>query len=127
MSRVLVIDREEGPAGALASALEKKGFEVDRVTDPESTYAYLRKQVPQVIIIDLMDEVPDHPADQPAGIKLLAQCYLDHPEIPLLVYTDAPGYREHFWSWAAAAHVAKSEGPPALLDVMEEMLGEEEV
>ncbi len=126
MSRVLVVDREEGPAGALASALEEKGFQVDRVSVSESAYAYLRKQAPRMIVIDLMEAVPDHPADQPEGIKLLAQFYLDHPEIPLIVYTDAPGYREHFWSWAAAAHISKSEGPEKVLEVMEELMGKEE-
>ncbi|MFO7767357.1 MAG: response regulator [bacterium] len=125
MSRVLVIDREEGPAGTLASALEEKGYQVDRVTETESAYAYLRKEAPQVIIIDLMEEVPDHPADQPVGIKLMAQCYLEHPEIPIIVYSDAPGYREHFWSWAAAAHVSKEEGPEQVLEEVEELSGRE--
>lgn len=125
MSRVLVVDREEGSFRTLASALEEKGYQVDRVSDSESAYAYLRKQAPRVIVLDLMEAVPDHPADQPEGIKLLAQFYLEHPEIPVIVYSDAPGYREHFWSWAAAAHVSKQEGPERVLDVMAELLGKE--
>jgi DNA-binding NtrC family response regulator len=110
MALVLVVDREEGSARALASALEKIGYRVDQVSDGSTAYAYLRRSIPQAIVLDLMEEMPEEPHALPEGIKLLAQFHLDHPSIPLLIWTDHSGYRRHFWSRVATGHLEKSEG-----------------
>lgn len=125
MAFILVVDREEGPAGALASALEARGYGVERVADTASTYALVRDRTPRLVVLDLMEEVESREDDQPEGVKLLAQLYLDHPEVPLIVYSSEKRYKEQFWSWAAAAHLDKGKGPEQVVTVVDELLGVE--
>jgi CheY-like chemotaxis protein len=126
MAYILVIDREEGPARTLASALEDSGYTVEVVEDTPSTFALIRNNTPRMVVLDLMDPVEDSDDPQPEGVKLLAQLYLDHPEMPLVVYSASKEYKEHFWSWSAAAHLDKRKGPDQVLAVVQELLGNSE-
>ena len=123
MGTILVIDREEGPAGSLAERLRAAGYESDIVPDTASAYAYVRRGLPDLVVIDLMMGPGEESGSEPEGLKLLAQLYLDHPEVPLVVWTRWEGYRDQFWSWAAAAHLDKGEGPGPVLDVIDGLLG----
>ena len=124
MALILVIDREDGPADELTRLLEKRGYEVEVVRDSPSTYEFLRGQTPRLVILDLMAAIRGRPAEQPEGVRLLAQLYLDHPEVPLVVYSRSRKYRQQFWSWAAAAHLSKANGPGPLIDLVERLLGD---
>lgn len=124
MAAILIIDREDNPATALVRALKRRGYEVERVSDTASTFEYLRRSVPQLFILDLMTTVKGKPTELPEGVRLLAQLYLDHPDIPLVVYSRSRKYRQQFWSWAATAHLSKREGPEPLLEVVEKLIGD---
>ncbi len=124
MALILIIDREYGPADELTRQLEEQGYEVEVVRDSPSTYEFLRGQTPRLVILDLMAAIRGRPAEQPEGVRLLAQLYLDHPEIPLVVYSRSRKYRKQFWSWAAAAHLSKTNGPGPLIDLVERLLGD---
>ncbi len=122
MARILIIDKEEGPTRTLANALRRQDYDVDTLHDSVSTFAYLRKQTPELIVLDLMAAIKGKPAELPEGVRLLAQLYLDHPEIPLVVYSRSRKYRTQFWSWAAAAHLNKRDGPGPLIELAEKLL-----
>ena len=124
MALILIIDREDGPAEVLTRILKKRGYEVEVVRDSPSTYEFLRGQTPRLVILDLMAAIRGRPAEQPEGVRLLAQLYLDHPEIPLVVYSRSRKYRQQFWSWAATAHLSKTNGPGPLIDLVERLLGD---
>ncbi len=123
MAHILVIDSEDTAANELIRVLKKKGHTADRVRDTAATYAYLRERVPSLFILDLMAAIRGRPTDLPEGVRLLAQLYLDHPEVPLIVYSRSRKYRQQFWSWAAAAHISKREGTATLTEVIEKLLG----
>ncbi len=125
MALILIIDREDGPALELAGSMKKRGYEVERVQDSQSTFDFLRHRTPRLFVLDLMAAIRGKPGEQPEGIRLLAQLYLDHPEIPLVVYSRSRKYRQQFWSWAAAAHMGKRDGPDPLIDLIERLLSEE--
>ncbi|MCK4771575.1 MAG: hypothetical protein KAT18_01540 [Candidatus Latescibacteria bacterium] len=122
MARILVIDKEEGPARALVSALKKQGYDVDITHDSASTFSYLRTQTPHLIVLDLMAAIKGKPAELPEGVRLLAQLYLDFPEIPLVVYSRSRKYKNQFWSWSAAAHLSKKDGPAPVIEVVGRLL-----
>jgi len=124
MALILIIDREDGPADELTRILKDRGYEVEVVRDSRSTYEFLRGQTPRLVILDLMAAIRGRPAEQPDGVRLLAQLYLDHPEIPLVVYSRSRKYRQQFWSWAATAHLSKTNGPGPLIDLVERLLGD---
>ena len=123
MAYILVIDREEGPARALASALEEAGYVVEVDEDTASTFALIRNNTPRLVVVDLMEISEGQTDSQPEGVKLLAQLYLDHPEVPLVVYSKSKSYKEQFWSWAAADHLDKAKGPGQVVTVVDELLG----
>jgi len=125
MALILIIDREDGPAAELAGALKLQGYEIERVRDSLSTFEFLRRRTPRLVILDLMAAIKGKPGEQPEGVRLLAQLYLDHPETPLVVYSRSRKYRQQFWSWAAAAHLGKRDGPGPLIDLVERLLNEE--
>ncbi len=124
MALILIIDREDGQAEELTTILKEHGYEVEVVRDSQSTWEFLRGRTPRLVILDLMATVRGRPAEQPEGIRLLAQLYLDHPEIPLVVYSRSRKYRQQFWSWAAAAHLSKTNGPGPLIRLVDRLLGE---
>lgn len=123
MGTILVIDRDEGPAGTLAEVLRAAGHAVDVVPDTASAYAYVRRGLPDLVVLDLMAGPGEEGGTEPEGLKLLAQLYLDHPEVPLVVWTRSGGYRDLFWSWAAAAHLDKQAGEDPVVAVVTELLG----
>jgi DNA-binding response OmpR family regulator len=123
MAHILIIDSEATAAGELAAKLKRRGYTVDRVTDTAATFAFLRDRVPQLFILDLMTAVRGHPNEPPEGVRLLAQLYLDHPEVPLIVFSRSRKYRQQFWSWAAAAHISKRDGTGDVIEVVEKLLG----
>jgi CheY-like chemotaxis protein len=122
MARILIIDKEEGPARDLARTLKKQGYTVDTVPDSATTFSYLRKDTPNLIVLDLMAAIKGKPAELPEGVRLLAQLYLDLPEIPLVVYSRSRKYKNQFWSWAAAAHLNKKDGPEPVVEVIQRLL-----
>ena len=123
MALILVVDGEEDLAGSLTQALHEQGYEAEAITDPISAYAYLRKQVPDLVVLDLMTAPPPGEESQPDGLKLLAQLSLDHPRVPIVIWSRSSGYRDLFWSWAAAAHIEKGEDLGPVLKVVRELLG----
>ncbi|MFC1629548.1 hypothetical protein ACFL3H_10625 [Gemmatimonadota bacterium] len=125
MSLILIIDREDGPALELAGSLKKHGYDVECMRDSQSTFDFLRHRTPRLFVLDLMAAIKGKPGEQPEGIRLLAQLYLDHPEIPLVVYSRSRKYRQLFWSWAATAHIGKREGSEPLIDLIKRLLDEE--
>jgi CheY-like chemotaxis protein len=123
MAAILVVDGESDPAGSLKQALQEQGYEAEAVPDAVSAYAYVRRQVPDLVVLDLMSEPPSEEGTQPDGLKLLAQLYLDHPRLPVVIWSRSTAYRDLFWSWAAAAHVEKGEGVGPVLKIVREVLG----
>jgi len=124
MALILIIDREDGSVSELTATLKKRGFEVECVRDSQSTFDFLRHRTPRLFVLDLMAAIKGKPGEQPEGMRLLAQLYLDHPEIPLVVYSRSRKYRQQFWSWAAAAHLGKKDGPGPLVDLIERLLSD---
>ena len=124
MALILIIDREDGPTGELTRLLEERHYEVEVVRDPPSTYDFLRERTPRLVVLDLMAAIRGRPTEQPEGVRLLAQLYHDHPEIPLVVYSRSRKYRQQFWSWAATAHLSKTNGPGPLIELIERLLGD---
>jgi CheY-like chemotaxis protein len=123
MALILVVDGETDPAGSLTQALHEQGYEAEAIADPISAYAYLRKQVPDLVVLDLMTAPPPGEETQPDGLKLLAQLYLDHPRVPIVIWSRSSGYRDLFWAWAAAAHIEKGDDLGPVLKVVRELLG----
>ncbi len=123
MALILVVDGEPDPAGSLTQALHEQGYDAEAILDPVSAYAFIRKQVPDLVILDLMTPPPPGKETQPDGLKLLAQLYLDHPTVPIVIWSRSTGYRDLFWSWAAAAHIDKGEDLGPVLKVVRELLG----
>ena len=124
MARILIIDREEIPVRALTSALKKQSHSVEIVTDSATTFSYLRNETPNLIILDLMAAVKGKPTELPEGVRLLAQLYLDFPEIPLVVYSRSRKYKNQFWSWSAAAHLSKKDGTEPVIQVIDKLLSD---
>jgi CheY-like chemotaxis protein len=124
MARILIIDREESQVRTLTAALKKQGHSIETVTDSATTFSYLRNETPNLIILDLMAAVKGKPAELPEGVRLLAQLYLDFPEIPLVVYSRSRKYKNQFWSWSAAAHLSKKDGTEPVVQVIDRLLSD---
>ncbi len=124
MAHILIIDTEDSAVAELKRALKKHGHTADRVSDTPGTFTYLRQRIPQLFILDLMAAIRGRPSELPEGVRLLAQLYLDHPEVPMIVYSRSRKYRKQFWSWAAAAHISKRDGIGEVMKVVDRLLGE---
>ena len=70
---------------------------------------------PDLIILDVVMPVMD-------GMETLGQIMGKKRNIPIIIHTSYPGYREDFMSWAADAYVSKSSDLRELKQTIRDLL-----
>jgi CheY-like chemotaxis protein len=75
----------------------------------------LEETTPDLIILDIVMPVMD-------GMEALGQIMGRERNVPIIIHTSYPGYREDFMSWAADAYVAKSSDFQELKDTVRRLL-----
>ena len=78
--KTLLVDDEEEFVSTLAERLQLRGFQTMVANDGESALKIVKKDPPQVIILDVM--MPGI-----GGLEVLKQVKLSYPEIPVILLT----------------------------------------
>lgn len=119
LRRVLIADNNPAYAQTCAESLEFVGYEVLRVSDPETASKVLEEGAVHVAIIDLR-LVNDRDKHDVSGLTLAKKSNPNVPKIILTSYRSWEGVREALGSGdgdkaPAVSFVAKQEGPEVLL------------
>ncbi len=113
--KILLVDDEESLRLLYAEELSAEGYEVFTAENGKEGLRQVELVKPDLIILDIVMPVMD-------GMEALGQIMGRERNVPIIIHTSYPGYREDFMSWAADAYVAKSADVRMLKDTVRELL-----
>ncbi len=118
--KILVVEDEEGLRLLYEEELKAEGYEVLTAQNGREALQHLERVKPDLIILDIVMPVMD-------GMEALGRIVGKERNIPVIINTSYPGYREDFMSWAADAYVMKSTDLQELKDKVRELLEKKRV
>jgi DNA-binding response OmpR family regulator len=113
--KILLVEDEESLRLLYEEELKAEGYEVVTAGNGKEALRQLEGIKPDLIILDIVMPVMD-------GMETLGQIMGKKRNIPIIIHTSYPGYREDFMSWAADAYVAKSSDLRELKDTVRDLL-----
>ncbi len=120
MMKILVVEDEEGLRLLYEEELKAEGYEVFTAQNGREALQQLERIKPDLIILDVVMPVMD-------GMEALGRIVGKERNIPVIINTSYPGYREDFMSWAADAYVMKSTDLQELKEKVRELLAKKRV
>ena len=115
MKKILLVEDEESLRLLYEEELKAEGYEVLSAGNGKEALRQLEEVKPDLIILDIVMPVMD-------GMEALGQIMGRERNIPIVIHTSYPGYREDFMSWAADAYVAKSSDLRELKQTIRDLL-----
>lgn len=99
--RILLVDDEEGIQLLYRGEFEDDGYEVDSAYNGEEALEKFRDQSFDLVILDI---------NMPGmnGIEVLRQMKEINPELPVILSTAYPEYKQDFGTWASEDYIVKS-------------------
>jgi DNA-binding response OmpR family regulator len=118
MKKILVVDDEEGIRVLYGEELRDEGFIVQGAANAEEALAALDSFCPDLIILDIM--LPDM-----SGLTLMQHIRARFRDLPIILSSAYPEYRQDIESWASDAYVVKSSNLETLKAAVRNVLGAE--
>src|SRR4030043_1088225 len=115
MEKVLCVDDDLSLLRLYQDELSEEGYKVILAKDGKEALAKFEKENPQVVVMDIRMPVMD-------GIETLTVMLGKDRQIPVILNTAYPQYRENFMTWGAAAYVLKSSDLTELKKKIREIL-----
>jgi DNA-binding response OmpR family regulator len=101
MERVLCVDDDLGLLRLYYDELSEEGYQVILAKDGKEALSKFDKEKPHVVVMDIRMPVMD-------GIEALTAMLGKDRQVPVILNTAYPQYRENFMTWGAEAYVLKS-------------------
>ena len=101
MEKILCVDDDPSLLRLYQDELSEEGYKVILAKDGQEALSKLAKEKPQVVVLDIRMPVMD-------GIGTLTAMLGKDRQIPVILNTAYPQYRENFMTWGAEAYVIKS-------------------
>jgi CheY-like chemotaxis protein len=115
MEKVLCVDDDLSLLRLYKDELAEEGYEVVLAKDGKEAIAKFEKESPQVVVMDIRMPVMD-------GIEALTNLLGKDRQVPVILNTAYPQYRENFMTWGAEAYVIKSSDLTELKQKIREVL-----
>ncbi len=115
MNRILVVDDEENVRLLFKEELEEEGYEIELAASGKEALELLDKKPFDIVTLDI--KMPDMD-----GIETLRRIKEKHREIPVVLCSAYPHYKQDFGTWASDAYVVKSSDTKGLKKVIKEIL-----
>ena len=115
MEKVLCVDDDLSLLRLYEDELAEEGYEVVLAKDGKEAIAKFEKESPQVVVMDIRMPVMD-------GIEALTNLLGKDRQVPVILNTAYPQYRENFMTWGAEAYVIKSSDLTELKQKIREVL-----
>jgi two-component system, response regulator, stage 0 sporulation protein F len=114
-ARILIVEDNESLRSLYSEELREEGYRPMLAASGKEALQILETDKPDLIILDIVMPVMD-------GMEALGLIISRHREIPVIVYSSYPHYREEFISWAADAYLTKSSDLTELKTVVKNLL-----
>ena len=116
MKKILVVEDNKSLRLLYHDELAKAGYEVILAADGKEALKQLDTAEPDLVILDIVMPVMD-------GMEALGRIIRKHRDIPVILNTSYPSYRNDFMSWGADAYVVKTDDLEELTRKVREILG----
>ena len=101
MEKVLCVDDDLSLLHLYYEELSEEGYRVILAKDGKEALSKFDKEKPHVVVMDIRMPVMD-------GIEALTAMLGKDRQVPVILNTAYPQYRENFMTWGAEAYVLKS-------------------
>ncbi len=101
MAKILCVDDDLSLLRLYYDELSEEGYEVVLAKDGKEAISKFDKLKPDLVVMDIRMPVMD-------GIEALTALLGKDRQIPVILNTAYPQYRENFMTWGAEAYVLKS-------------------
>ncbi len=115
MKKVLCVDDDLSLLRLYQDELSEEGYKVILAKDGKEALAKFEKEKPQVVVMDIRMPVMD-------GIETLTAMMGKDRQVPVILNTAYPQYRDNFMTWGAEAYVIKSSDLTELKQKIREVL-----
>lgn len=115
MEKILCVDDDLSLLRLYEDELSEEGYKVILAKDGKEALAKFEKESPQVVIMDIRMPQMD-------GIETLTALLGKDRQVPVILNTAYPQYRENFMTWGAEAYVIKSSDLTELKQKIREVL-----
>jgi CheY-like chemotaxis protein len=115
MEKVLCVDDDLSLLRLYQDELTEEGYDVVLAKDGKEALTKFEKENPQVVVMDIRMPVMD-------GIEALTNLLGKDRQIPVILNTAYPQYKENFMTWGAEAYVVKSSDLTELKQKIREVL-----
>lgn len=117
MKKILVVEDEESLRLLYHDELAEAGYEVILAANGREALKQLDTAKPDLVILDITMPTMD-------GKEVLGKIIRKARDVPVILNTAYPSYRNDFMSWGADAYVVKSGDLGELKGKVREILGE---
>jgi len=117
VKKILVVEDNESQRLLYRDELTEAGYEVILAANGKEALKQLDEAKPDLVVLDIVMPVMD-------GLEVLGRIIREYKDVPIILNTSYPGYRDNFMSWGADAYVVKSGDLGELKAKVREILGE---
>ena len=100
-AKILIVEDDESQRFLYSEELREEGYESITAKNGKEAIRMLKDIKPDLIILDIVMPVMD-------GMEALGRIIGRYRDVPIILYSSYPHYKEEFMSWAADAFLTKS-------------------
>ena len=114
--RILLVDDEEGIQLLYREEFEEEGFEVTTAYNGEEALEQFSRELPDLVILDI---------NMPGmnGIEVLRRMKEINPNLPVILSSAYPEYKQDLSTWASEDYIVKSANMDELKSAVRKHLG----
>jgi len=113
--KILIVEDDASLRFLYSEELKEEGYDPVLTKNGKEAIQVLKTLKPDLIVLDIVMPVMD-------GIEALGRIIGQYKNIPVVLYSSYPHYKEDFMSWAADAYLAKSSDLTVLKKTIKNLL-----
>jgi two-component system response regulator (stage 0 sporulation protein F) len=113
--KILIVEDDASQRLLYSEELKEEGYEPITAKNGKEAMQILKKIKPDLIVLDIIMPVMD-------GMEALGRIIGKHKDIPIILYSSYPHYKDDFMSWMADAYLTKSSDLTELKETIKNLL-----